>query len=410
MEDVQRLILQLIKPDAKGETRVFYTMRVDGRLSQFPADINIMLPWAERDSRWTRWSASFKTKPKPTQPSRHAPKKISSNLLKDEQNTMKAIAQFLMSQRLYNSSEESQADEYWHSQKRHSVGATVGQIVFPETRSEFKATLPSHKSFSYVGPKIVQFDRAFRQSIESRRIFVPSPFNVLTVLHEAKSQAPVQKHELRIRLSPTAKSNKMVKGSLPDIDLFIDIDWDQKCTKLRDARLTTEERTSDLLLPEEAVDIRFNASSHVSCLEDNVDHSILSFIDDSNLNIWGTDRLRTPSRIEISIPSHAIGLRSKLTQVDEDEPSAKSFKAEYAFLSLEQRSSLHLNHRELPMVYTTIEAGRSGGRRDELCLHHLLDGVPLKSAHGIQPLPHYMYNFGSFYSVVRDFSSKINGQ
>ena len=354
--------------------------------------------------------------------------KAFSDLLKHENDTVNSISQFLFDHNTNIPLQKSQANSHWDSQERHSVLATIGQVVFPDTRKQSHAIQPKYRVYRQIGQLITDFGKSFRPSMKSPRIFIPSPFNLMTVLQMNKSQNPRQSHELRIRLSPaesyhmakgslnrTSKSYQTIKESYPDIDLFIDIDWDKKRTKLKDARLISDDRISDLLLPEKAVDIRLEAHSYLTFLRNNTDPSLLSFIDSSNLDIWGTDRLRTPSRVQLSIPKYVIGPRSSSSQLAN---GGESVDVEYAFVSLEQRSSLNLEYEGYPLSYTTIEAGRSGGRRDELCLHMPATETTPKHVKGPKPLtlqpvggPNLLnlsaVGFSAFYSTALDFSANI---
>ena len=388
LEDAQRLFLQLTKLDAKGESQTFYLRTSDKAVCRIPADLSVTLPWTERSKLWTRWCTSLEKQVKADELSQTGyNEKTSHGLSNFEHSTVTSMTKFFTDQRPRPSPETSQADTYWRSQETHSVMATIGQVLYPDTRTK-----------SHAGNGSEDID----QRNDSHRIFVSSPFNLLTALKEGKSQNPTKTHELRIRLSPTAKSNKLVKDSLPNIDLLVDLDWDQRRTKLKRIDLIKHNRTGDLLLPDKAVDIRFISSSFVESMGNNVDPSILSFVENSHLDIWGRDHLRTPPKIELSIPGHATkqspGTNERLTE---------SLRAEYAFLSLEQRSSLHLNYQGFPLVYTTIEAGKSGGRRDELCLHLRPDEVSTESVHDSTPPFPDAAGFRSLYCAVCDLSSKI---
>ena len=93
---------------------------------------------------------------------------------------------------------------------------------------------------------------------------------------------------------------------------------------------------------------------------------------DSNLGIWGTERLRTPTEITLEIPLHAM--RSHTLPAEENPTPVL---AEYTFTNLEHHSELRIPFRErdsrTDLTYTSIEAGKIGGRRDELALRHCDD-------------------------------------
>ena len=185
--------------------------------------------------------------------------------------------------------------------------------------------------------------------------------------------------ELRILLMPAQKSEMTElagpKVVFPGLMLYIRIDPDTKETSLAEVRLILEEIEVDLLLPDEAADIRFLTESFLSPAGE-VDPEIEKFLEASSLGVAGNQRLRTPKSLTMLIPSHAI---RSFPAVSSDSKTANSgpplggaakpgVSVEYTFTSLEHRSVVAGLDADagFRMQYSIVEAGETGGRREEL--------------------------------------------
>lgn len=185
--------------------------------------------------------------------------------------------------------------------------------------------------------------------------------------------------ELRILLMPAQKSEATeVAGPkivFPGLMLYIRIDPDTKETSLAEVRLILEETEVDLLLPDEAADIRFLTESFLSPAGE-VDPEIEKFLEASSLRVAGNQRLRTPKSLTVLIPAHTI---RPFPAASNDSKTANSgpplggaaqpgVSVEYTFTSLEHRSVVAGLDADsgFRMQYSIVEAGETGGRRDEL--------------------------------------------
>ena len=85
---------------------------------------------------------------------------------------------------------------------------------------------------------------------------------------------------------------------------------------------------------------------------------IEEFLDMSNLDIWGTERIRTPSSLCLPIPRYVPRGSETITQ---------PLYVDYGFASLEHCSKLFTDRADTQrIVFTMIEAGRTGGRSEQL--------------------------------------------
>ena len=163
------------------------------------------------------------------------------------------------------------------------------------------------------------------------------------------------------------------------------------------------------MMPELPVDLRVSNTSHleVSSLS-NLDATISSFITESNLDIWHSNqRLSTPNGLKLQLPDHALRLHlpdhtlkmnngsqavkstndkkpvPPTNYEDEDEINSKptlhkpievdprnlqkSVEVDYTFIGLEHQSTITVPYEEgTELKYSIVEAGKIGGRREEL--------------------------------------------
>lgn len=154
------------------------------------------------------------------------------------------------------------------------------------------------------------------------------------------------------------------------------------------------------MMPELPVDLRVSNTSHLEVSSiSNLDATISSFITASNLDIWHSNqRLSTPNGLKLLLPGHALKMNNssravKSTKdkkpvppsnhVDEDEINPKptlhkpikvdpkilqkGVEVDYTFTGLEHQSIITAPYEEgTELKYTIVEAGKIGGRREEL--------------------------------------------
>ena len=192
--------------------------------------------------------------------------------------------------------------------------------------------------------------------------------NVVSLLNSPKLTFEKRTSEIVVRLSPSPQPTleTLDKMVLPSLELSIHIDENTKTVHLWKSRLIVAERESDLLLPDKGTDIRFAAQSYLESAN-QFDPSVFDFVQNSNLDIWGTSRIQTPANLKLSVPRRALRANSTAAGLPALDSNGE-IPVEYVFAGLDHRSRLHFQYEGLEMTCTTIEAGQTGGRRTEVRL------------------------------------------
>lgn len=256
---------------------------------------------------------------------------------------------------------------YWTQDIEYHDSVTFGQVLFPATIEGTASHAIFHNKRKCKIEMRALVNKPWKKLLEEHREFVPL---VPSLLQTMESVRPLKKSEeyLQVRLFPSSKNTSLpvpVKA-LPDLEIRVTFDDKNKTVSIKDVRLvTTIEK--DYLQPGSVVDLRFIRKQ---CVYANakVDPCITAFVGNSNLSIWGTERLSTPLGLSLSIPTLSVQSHHGF-----DPKAHESLLVDYASLGLEHRSSLTFLYQDSDswptLSYTNVEAGRIGGRRDELSLH-----------------------------------------
>ena len=256
---------------------------------------------------------------------------------------------------------------YWTQDIEYHDSVKFGQVLFPATIED---TPTNKKKTKQQKSKIEMRDmvrKPWKKVLGEHRDFVPL---VPSLLQTVESVRPLKKSEeyLQVRLFPSSKNTSLPvpAKALPDLEIKVAFDDKNKTVSIKDVRLvTTIEK--DYLQPRSVVDLRFIRKQCVYA-KAKVDPCISAFVGNSNLNIWGTERLSTPLGLSLSIPTLSVQSHHSF-----DPKAHESLLVDYASLGLEHRSSLTFQYQDADswptLSYTNVEAGRIGGRRDELSLH-----------------------------------------
>lgn len=208
----------------------------------------------------------------------------------------------------------------------------------------------------------------------SRREFLTSITSARSYLQKSRLSNIEESEELRIMLTPAQKTDLAGPTRVfPGLVLYVRIDPDTKKPSLAEVRLILEDREVDLLLPDEAADIRFSAESFLPAAG-GIDPEIINFFEASYLDVTGHRRLRTPKNLTLLVPKHAIrtfsadSSESTTANTGLRESAKPDVPVEYTFTGLEHWSVIAGFDTEsgFRVQYSIVEAGETGGRRDEL--------------------------------------------
>lgn len=293
-------------------------------------------------------------------------------------------------------SSPSYAGLTWGQHSLWETSAIFGTVVYPtEELNSMKKKVDAEQ--------ILMHQEVFRNHLKSLREFscsFPGLRNLLTY----RNPTMQFQEELRIRLTPCKEPGDTDNEDrvFPDLEIRVNIDAITKETQVSSARLIVEVREVDLLLPGERIDIRFRNECYIP-YSYQIDPSITAFVKASKFELSGESRLKTPSNLTLLVASHSIWKASLL-----DEPpifeTGPDVLVGYTFASLEHRSYCTEPAPHWNIEYTVIEAGMTGGRRDEIRV--ILDekseiGLDVESfRRRVKRMEHFIHDVRS-----RDFQS-----
>lgn len=366
MEDARRLISQILRTD-KPKNRAVVVGRAirEKRDLLVPIDVGSGLSLTDRSQQWSRWcSRSMRgIDPKSKQQGAVSHPNTIENPL-DQQEIVRALNRFFaLTAKEYETVQKTES--HWVNSVIYWDSAMLGQVVFPTPNSKAEtASLKPGNRNPGLQPRL---DSIYRE-------FVTLVPGLVGSLESIGMEDPVTKtlneESLLIRLFPSSKNAlpATLLEAVPDLEIRISCDEETKTTSIRDVRLVFKKEL-DLLLPQNTLDLRFVRQRCVYARSGSgLDPSIKRFIQDSNLDIWGLIRLKTPTDLTLCIPPHALG------PVGEGLTTAgfENHDIQYTFASLEHKNEIGIPFKQpdswADLTYTTIEAGKIGGRRDELCL------------------------------------------
>lgn len=195
--------------------------------------------------------------------------------------------------------------------------------------------------------------------------FQPDPF-VLTPKQIKRPKYPSSFKEVPIGTNALS--------AFPSIEMTFDIDED-KNTTLKAVYAVVHEKKTDVMVPDNAVDIRFQQRT-TSRLQKRHLAPIKKFLGKSQLSLAVKGRkLDTPPSIILPISSHLC--RDEGFKLFGKEPSEKvpeEKEIQYLFAGLELHSTIAFTWKSFQVYYTSIEAGKAGGRRAELKIRPITNG------------------------------------
>lgn len=361
---------------------------------QIPIEVGSAVLWTERGTQWARWRDEDRDKSLQGKTSNGNSRKDIQAIYEPlpSRGVAKATGRFLLEgrARFANVSIRQRQPIYWQINQEYKVSAVLGYIAYPAFSSRAETRLVQARTDAR-GSQDARLEEAFLESIASRRTMTTNLPELLQSLEDIPFSTQDVRHELRVRLIPSHVEDGpgVDLKLLPEMDLRIGLGKAKEHTRIRFVQLIRERRESDLLLPQEVADIRF-CSCTASESTPQIDPRIQRFVEESNFDVWGEERLRTPPKLRLRIPKWAISQ-------DAGQDIARTVGVEYAYDSMEYLSYMSMSYRGVSMSYSTVEAGKAGGQRSELRFETTVDG------------PHNVKNeFIPFFDTVRKFVARMN--
>ena len=363
--EARRLISQVLrKIEPKDRTVVAGQALRERRDLLVPIDVGSGLSLTDRSRQWCRWSSrSMRGIDRRAETDANSSRLDTVQNPLDQQQVHNALNRFLVIKDKKRRTSEN-TRRYWIEDVIYQDSAILGHVVFPTPKNEADRTSASPTShLSGLQPRLTKIHTDFVTQ-------VPGLVSLVDDIGLENPHTKTRDEELLvIRLFPSSKNILLpqIIKAMPDLEIRIICDDKTKTTQIQKVSLVRREELG-LLLPQNTVDLHFTHERCIHARSGSIDPSIELFIQNSNLDIWGPGRLKTPTDLTLSIPPHALG------NVNDPSFTAKLKKNElqYTFASLEHRSEMEIpfsqpkSHAEL--TYTTIEAGKIGGRRNELSL------------------------------------------
>ncbi|KAF2020615.1 hypothetical protein BU24DRAFT_416283 [Aaosphaeria arxii CBS 175.79] len=230
----------------------------------------------------------------------------------------------------------SDGEATWAPVAETKISARYGQALFPN-RSNIEDTdtmLASKSTFTNVVPSIStilsESDSAQPNPPILDYMFIPSPLQTNRL--EDNQSYPRLHLRFRILGQPQLSS--------------VNIIFNKIC--------------HDVLLPDQATDIRFDSYQRLRLRSPLKDPNIRDFAEIVTANISSGTRLTAPESLTLNIPNWVIPGQSR--------SDATSRQVEYMFSGIQHRQSLSLQYQGLPMGYSTSEGNKLSQNNGELSL------------------------------------------
>ncbi|KAK0110134.1 hypothetical protein ONS95_002787 [Cadophora gregata] len=327
-------------------------------------EVGNTLPWSDRLREWARWTApTFKDKTE-----------VSNRVGAETVLVSKPMSHQRKRQTQVRT---GTAPTYWSPNYVTRTSAIMGKVLHATLASPDSLppplTLGGNNQINAFSPQVPNLSRVLSKAQLIRygeRIdhlvlrFLPNPFAQTTGLW--------QDHKVDKSPGKPRAIGSQALSAFPAIEMRFTIDRKTKETALEEVRALVQESRTDVMLPHNNVDVRFQRRT-TSRLSNESIEPIRAYIQNSNLKLSGSKLLQTPPSIRIPIESHlcreqGLALLGEVDSKGNKIPTAAVGEVEYLFAGLEIHSALSFDYRSLRLRYTSIESGKAGGQRAELSL------------------------------------------
>ncbi len=371
LEDVRRLLKNEASAkmnNMKGD--VWIKVPVDSTTSAIPKEFGEGLPLTARSTQWARFvdehgrrfDSEFERDPSPAE--KPLDTFQSSDLVIDE------VYRFLSHRGKSRRFLVNGDNEYWEPNLTRWSQVILGQVAFPLHQAQkLEAKLKNAKTNANLVMSGVH-----KSISELERVFATTLPGMTRALEAADlSLHPVERLVIRMIPTSTRGLSSELTDLVPELEILVRVNLKEKTIQLQTARLIMVHEEQDLLLPSYPTDLRLMRREYLYCNQKEInlydqqpsDPCLIAFIEESQLDIWGSRRLRTPNNLQLSIPASSIpSTGGELPLLD-----GSAISVNYRLAGIEHRSFVSLAPIGLyTPEYNTIQAGRTGGRREELAI------------------------------------------
>ncbi|KAH8597711.1 mitochondrial inner-membrane-bound regulator-domain-containing protein [Bisporella sp. PMI_857] len=366
-----RLLLTSVEYPDRTQNFLGYRGSSAGMFLQYPVS-NDVLSWRDRLRNWTRWSCPIPKEIKPPADTQMTSASDDLSTRRPKQDELHLEAILAKPAEVEPKTRYEQETAHWSNNHSTSSSIMFGNVLFghksPPDILSVKSLKPSAlspipRTFTTTVPNLsrlatsepTQFSDSEPVSTVKMR-FLPNPF--------------VQIHKSNPRQNLGAKSQSM----FPPIEMRFSVEPKSGRLELESVRAILSVDNADIMLPELSVDMRFQQKAEFELhlppphlRPQALPSGIPGFLAKSNLHLgWG--RLETPAKLMMPLKGH-LCKDPNFKSLGIEDPGLKMFEVEYLFAGLEIHNTVEMHtFNGWNLRYTSIEAGRAGGRRGELSL------------------------------------------
>ena len=377
--DIVRRLLLASRP---YHERVHHDLACDSSSTKAAAFITYSktegLSWRDKLRQWTRWISPIGKEGTAQPVKEEGDKKPLSSA-----STTAQIQQALESPTSTSDTlQYSDEDKTWESRYFTKTSALMGAVLHSSLESE--PASPGDKllrktnfinAFSTTVPNLSRVLSKALAMNEGKTLeylvlkFQPDPFTTPTNSLETSQQQSLP-------------GSAAALTTFPPIELRFSVDPKSRETKLTSVLAMIHEKQTDVMLPEKTVDIRFQ--QRTTCrLRRHLHRRTEDFFENSLLILKGGSKLEIPPRIVVPIARRLCkGDGFDISGQNTDSAGKNRVREDdvtdvpYLFTGLELRSTLVFKLNGWRLFYTSISAGRAGGRRSELKIRPIWNGRP----------------------------------
>ena len=369
-QDAKRLLLRSLRsPGFNKAIAVFGGSQNSTAIALVPIQIGTGLPFVQRIREWSRWTKVIKREQDID--AVRSELRATTTINDDDMIVQKSAARWiekhqgLLTGLLLERPSSVAPSPHWQDQLRYSRSVTIGRVIYPRdvvqrVQKKIIARWEKGRAFS---PNMWKKILGPHEFLSSRNGRLPSFFEKFSRKREFLA-IKLNPKEKNVPAAPSANdgdSSSRAPKYAPELEIHLEVDRDRQKIASTAVSAVFRSKKSDLMLPQESNDLRF-VTEQYAISSANLDPNLQAFIEASNLAVWGSERLKTPLSLVLDVP--------RVNGKDQDHTEHQGL-VEYDFASLEHRTQLFVVQGDFHYEHTMIEAGQSGGQREEFRIHLL---------------------------------------